>query len=58
MKNRDGKTLRPTDAEVEVEFVINTDGTVWGDSKSRNYLRMLANRKQAKEGAQQKNPSQ
>ena len=50
MKNRDGKTLRPTDAEVEVEFVINTNGTVWGDSKSPRYLQMLANRKQAKEG--------
>jgi len=47
VKNRDGKTLRPTDAEVEVEFVINTDGTVWGDSKSPRYLQMLARRKQA-----------
>ena len=51
VKNRDGKTLRPTDAEVEVEFVINTDGTVWGDSMSPRYLQMLARRKQMKEGA-------
>jgi len=48
--DRNGKTLRPTDAEVEVEFVINTNGTVWGNSKSPRYLKMLANRKQAKEG--------
>lgn len=52
MKDRDGKILRLTDAQVEVEFVVNTNGTVWGDSKSPSYLRMLANRKQAKEGAQ------
>jgi hypothetical protein len=51
-KNRDGKTLRLTDAEVEVEFVVNTNGTVWGDSKSPSYLRMLANRKAANEGSQ------
>ena len=50
-KDRDGKVLRLTDAQVEVEFVVNTNGTVWGDSKSPSYLRMLANRKQAKEGA-------
>jgi hypothetical protein len=49
--DRNGKTLRVTDAEVEVEFVINTNGTVWGDSKSPTYLRMAAARKQAKEGA-------
>ena len=48
--DRNGKTLRPTDAEVEVEFVINTDGTVWGDSKSPRCLQMLARRKQPKEG--------
>ena len=48
--DRNGKTLRPTDAEVEVEFVTNTNGTVWGNSKSPRYLQMLANRKQAKEG--------
>jgi uncharacterized Fe-S cluster-containing radical SAM superfamily protein len=52
MKDRDGKILRLTDAQVEVEFVVNTNGTVWGDSKSPSYLRMLANRKQAKEGGQ------
>ena len=52
MKDRDGKILRLTDAQVEVEFVVNTNGTVWGDSKSPSYLRMLANRKQAKEAAQ------
>ena len=39
-KDRNGKTLRLTDAEVEVEFVINTNGTVWGDSKSPRYLQM------------------
>ena len=48
--DRNGKTLRPTDAGVEVEFVINTNGTVWGNSKSPRYLQMLANRKQAKQG--------
>jgi hypothetical protein len=32
--------FRLTDAEVEVEFVINTNGTVWGDSKSPRYLQM------------------
>ena len=48
--DRNGKTLRPIDAEVEVEYVINTNGTVWGNSKSPRYLQMLANRKQAKEG--------
>jgi len=32
--DRNGKTLHITYAEVEVEFVINTNGTVWGDSKS------------------------
>jgi hypothetical protein len=58
VKDRDGKIRRLTDAQVEVEFVVNTNGTAWGDSKSPNYLRMLANRKQAKEGSQQKNPSQ
>jgi hypothetical protein len=50
--DREGKTLGLTDAEVEVEFVINTNGTVWGDGKSARYLRMLANRKAAKEGSQ------
>jgi hypothetical protein len=30
MKDRDGKILRLTDAQVEVEFVVNTDGTIWG----------------------------
>ena len=39
-KDRNGKTLRLTDDEVEVEFVINTNGTVWGDSKSPRYLQM------------------
>src|SRR5215472_3580783 len=51
-KDRDGKIRRLTDAQVEVEFVVNTNGTVWGDSKSPSYLRMLANRKQAKQGAE------
>jgi uncharacterized Fe-S cluster-containing radical SAM superfamily protein len=51
MKDRDGKILRITDAQVEVEFVVNTDGTIWGDNKSPSYLRMLGNRKEAKEGA-------
>ena len=50
--DRNGKTLHVTDAQVEVEFVINTDGTVWGDSKSPTYLEMVANRKKAKEGTQ------
>jgi hypothetical protein len=58
MKDRDGKTLRLTDAQVEVEFVVNTNGTVWGDSKSPTYLKMLANRKAAKEGSQKKSCSQ
>jgi hypothetical protein len=41
---------RVTDAQVEVEFVINTNGTVWGDSKSPTYLHMVEAHKQAKEG--------
>ena len=48
-RDRNGKVLRPTDAEVEVDFVINTNGTVWGDSKSRSYLQMVETRKKAKE---------
>jgi hypothetical protein len=56
MKDRDGKILRLTDAQVEVEFVVNTNGTVWGDSKSPSYLRMMANRKAAKEGSQKAEP--
>lgn len=32
--DRSGKTLQVTDVQVEVEFVISTNGTVWGDSKS------------------------
>ena len=49
--DRSKKPLRLTDAEVEVEFVVNTNGNVWGDSKSPRYLQMLERRKQAKEGA-------
>ena len=49
--DRNGKTLQITDAQVEVEFVINTNGTVWGDSKSPSYLRIVANRKKAKDSA-------
>jgi len=52
MKSPQGNILRLTGAQVEVEFVVNTNGTVWGDSKSPSYLQMLAARKQAKEGAQ------
>ena len=48
--DRNGKTLHITYAQVEVEFVINTNGTVWGDSKSPTYLQMVTARKQAKEG--------
>ena len=51
MKGPQGNVLRLTDAEVEVEFVVNTNGTVWGGSRSTSYLQMLANRKKAKEGA-------
>jgi hypothetical protein len=47
--DRNGKTPHVTYAQVEAEFVINTDGTVWGDSKSPTYLEMVANRKKAKE---------
>ena len=50
--DRNGKTLHITEAEVEVEFVINTNGTAWGDSKSPTYLQMVASRKKAKEGTQ------
>jgi hypothetical protein len=57
MKGPRGNILRLTDAEVEVEFVVNTKGMVWGDNKSPSYLQMLANRKAAKEGSQQKKPS-
>ena len=48
MMDRNGKILRLTDAEVEVEFVVNTNGTVWGNSTSR-YKDMMARRRQAKE---------
>jgi hypothetical protein len=48
--DRNGKALHITGAQVEVEFVISTDGTVWGDSKSPSYLQIVANRKKAKEG--------
>ena len=51
MMDRNKKPLRLTDAEVEVEFVVNTNGTMWGDSKSPRYMQMLANRKAAKERA-------
>ena len=54
--DRNGKGLRITDAQVEVEFVVNTNGTVWGDSKSRRYLLMVASRKQAKGGAKEGTP--
>jgi hypothetical protein len=47
--DRNGKTLDITYAQVEVEFVINTNGTVWGDSKSPAYLQMVATRKWAKD---------
>ena len=47
--DRNGKTLHVTGAQVEVEFAINTNGTVWGDSKSPSYLQIVANRKKAKE---------
>jgi hypothetical protein len=50
--DRNGKPLHVTYAQVEVEFVINTDGTVWGDNKSPTLLEMVANRKKAKEGTQ------
>jgi hypothetical protein len=49
VKDRNGKTLRLTDAEVEVEFVVNTDGTAWGNSTSRGYKNMMAQRRQAKQ---------
>ena len=49
--DHNGKALHITDAQVEVEFVINTNGTVWGDSKSPSYLRIVANRKKAKDSA-------
>ena len=46
---RNGKTLHITYAQVEVEFVINTNGTVWGDSKSPAYLQLVATRKWTKD---------
>lgn len=51
VKDRDRKPLRPTGAQVEVEFVVKTNGTVWGDSKSPSYQMMLEHRKQGKKGA-------
>ena len=48
-KDRNGKAFRPTGAEVEVEFVINTNGTVWGDTKSPTYQHIVEARKKAKE---------
>jgi hypothetical protein len=50
--DRNGKPLHIAYAQVEVEFVMNRDGTVWGDSKSPTYLEMVANRKKVKEGTQ------
>jgi hypothetical protein len=50
--DRNGKTLHITYAQVEVEFVINTNGTVWGDSKSPTLKNMLERRKQAKKAKQ------
>lgn len=47
--DRNGKTLHVTGTQVEVEFAIDTKGTVWGDSKSPFYLQIVANRKKAKE---------
>ena len=55
-RDRNGKGLRVTDAQVEVEFVVNTNGTVWGDSKSPGYLQMVPSRKQAKGGAKEGTP--
>ncbi len=43
--DRNGKALSVTGAEVEVDFVINTTGTVWGDSKSRVLKDMLEQRR-------------
>jgi len=35
VKDRNEKPVRLTGAEVEVEFVVNTNGTVWGDASHR-----------------------
>ena len=48
--DRNGKKLHIIYGQVEVEFVINTNGSVWGDSKSPACLQMLATRKWAREG--------
>ena len=56
--DRSGKTLQVTDVQVEVEFVISTNGTVWGDSKSPVLKNILEQRKQAKEDTRQKGCSQ
>ena len=52
----DGKrrTALLTDAQVEVEFVTNANGTVWSNSKSPTYLQMVAAHKRAKKGTQSK----
>jgi len=56
--DRNGKTLQVTDVQVEVEFVISTNGTVWGDSKSPVLKNILERRKQAKEDTREKGCSQ
>lgn len=52
--DRSGKTLQFIDVQVEVGFVISTNGTVWGDSKSRVLKNIHEQRKQAKEDTRQK----
>jgi len=46
-KNAQHKELHPTKATVEVEFAVNTTGTVWGDAASSAYKEMVSQRKTA-----------
>jgi hypothetical protein len=52
MKDPNGNLLHPAGVEVVVEGATSTNGTVWGDSKSKAYQKMIANRKKFKEGSQ------
>src|SRR6266566_1188092 len=51
-----GQNAQGSYCSAALEFGDTTNGTVWGDSKSPSYLRMMANRKAAKEGSQKAEP--
>ena len=39
--DKNGKTVLVTDAQVEIEFVINANGTVWGEYAPGSFYRYL-----------------